>query len=58
MADSAVQSSGAPDGKKQDYTSIIAKAVIGYYDREKEVHLTHEELLEKIQESIRREMNK
>ncbi len=44
-----------PDGKKQDYTSIIAKAMIGYYDRKEEKHLTHEELLAKIQESIRRE---
>lgn len=43
------------DGKKQDYTSIIAKAMIGYYDRKEENHLTHEELLAKIQESIRRE---
>lgn len=44
-----------PDGKKQDYTSIIAKAMIGHYDREEETHLTNEELLKKIQESIRRE---
>ena len=44
-----------PDGKKQDYTSIIAKAMIGYYDRKEENHLTHEELLVKIQESIQRE---
>ena len=44
-----------PDGKKQDYTSIIAKAMIGYYDRTEETDLTHEELLVKIQESIRRE---
>ena len=44
-----------PDGKKQDYTSIIAKAMIGHYDRKEEMHLTHEELLAKVQESIRRE---
>lgn len=44
-----------PEGKKQDYTSIIAKAMIGHYDREEETHLTHEGLLAKIQESIRRE---
>ena len=44
-----------PDGKKQDYTSIIAKAMIGYYDRKEKNHLTHEELLAKIQESIQRE---
>lgn len=44
-----------PDGKKQDYTSIIAKAMIGYYDRKEENHLTHEELFAKIQESIQRE---
>ena len=44
-----------PDGKKQDYTSIIAKAMIGYYDRKEETDLTHEELLVKIQEIIRRE---
>lgn len=44
-----------PDGKKQDYTSIIAKAMIGYYDRKEETHLTNEELLTKVQESIRQE---
>ena len=44
-----------PDGKKQDYTSIIAKAMTGYYDREGEKRLTHEELLAKVQECIRRE---
>ena len=44
-----------PDGKKQDYTSIIAKAMTGYYDRGGETSLTHEELLAKVQESIRRE---
>ena len=44
-----------PDGKKQDYTSIIAKAMIGYYDRKEETRLTHEELLAKVQESIKRE---
>ena len=44
-----------PDGKKQDYTSIIAKAMIGHYDREEDTHLTNEELLAKIQESIRKE---
>jgi len=44
-----------PDGKKQDYTSIIAKAMIGYYDRKEETDLTNEELLAKIQESIQRE---
>lgn len=44
-----------PDGKKQDYTSIIAKAMIGYYGREEETDLTHEELLAKIQESIQKE---
>ena len=45
-----------PDGKKQDYTSIIVKAMIGYYDRKEETHLTHEELLVKLQESIHREV--
>ncbi|MBO5055393.1 MAG: hypothetical protein J6C64_03430 [Lachnospiraceae bacterium] len=45
-----------PEGKKQDYTSIIAKAMIGHYDRKEEVHLTHEELLARVQESIHREM--
>ena len=44
-----------PDGKKQDYTSIIAKAMIGYYDRKEETNLTNEELLAKIQEGIRKE---
>ncbi len=45
-----------PDGKKQDYTSIIAKAMIGYYDRKEETDLTHEELLAKVQEIIQREV--
>lgn len=45
-----------PEGKKQDYTSIIAKAMIGHYDRKEDVHLTHEELLARVQESIHREM--
>lgn len=45
-----------PDGKKQDYTSIIAKAMIGYFDRKEEIHLTNEELLIKLQESIQREV--
>lgn len=44
-----------PDGKKQDYTSIIAKAMLGHYDRGEETHLTHEELLAKVQESIQKE---
>ena len=44
-----------PDGKKQDYTSIIAKAMIGHYDRKEEAYLTHEELLARMQESIQRE---
>lgn len=44
-----------PDGKKQDYTSIIVKAMIGHYDREEKPQLTNEELLAKIQESIRKE---
>ncbi len=44
-----------PDGKKQDYSSIIAKAMIGHYDRKEEKHLTNEELLAKMQESIRKE---
>ena len=47
-----------PDGKKQDYTSIIAKAMIGYFDRKEEMHLTNEELLTKLQESIQREAEK
>lgn len=45
-----------PDGKKQDYSSIIAEAMIGHYDREEETHLTNEELIAKIQESIRKEV--
>lgn len=44
-----------PDGKKQDYSSIIAEAMIGHYDRKEETHLTNEELLAKMQESIKRE---
>jgi len=43
------------DGKKQDCTSIIAEAMIVHYDREEEKHLTNEELLVKVQESIKRE---
>ncbi len=42
------------DGKKQDYSSIIAEAMIGHYDRKEETHLTNEELLVKLQESIKR----
>ena len=45
-----------PDGKKQDYSSIISEAMIGYYDRKEETHLTNEELLAKVQESIKREV--
>lgn len=44
-----------PDGRKQDYSSIIAEAMIGHYDRKEETHLTNEELLAKVQESIRKE---
>lgn len=44
-----------PDGKKQDYSSIIAEAMIGHYDRKEETNLTNEELLVKVQESIRKE---
>lgn len=44
-----------PDGKKQDYTSIIAKAMTGYYGREETTSLTHEELLAKMREIIQRE---
>lgn len=44
-----------PDGKKQDYSSIIAEAMIGHYDRKEETHLTNEELLAKVQESIKKE---
>ncbi len=44
-----------PDGKKQDYSSIIAEAMVGHYDRKEETHLTHEELLARMQESIKRE---
>lgn len=43
------------EGKKQDYTSIIAKAMTGHYGRKEETHLTHEELLAKVQEIIQRE---
>ncbi len=46
---------GRAGGKKQDYTSIIVKAMIGHYDREEETWLTNEELLAKIQESVRKE---
>ena len=44
-----------PDGKKQDYTSIIAKALIGHYGREETTSLTHAELLAKMREIIQRE---
>lgn len=43
-----------PDGKKQDYTSIIAKALIGHYGREETTSLTHAELA-KMREIIQRE---
>jgi len=44
-----------PDGKNKDYTSLIPKEMDGYFDREEEAHLTHEELLAKIHEGIRQE---
>lgn len=43
------------DGKKQDYSSIIAEAMIGHYDRKEDTRLTNEELFAKMQESIRME---
>ena len=43
------------DGKKQDYSSIIAEAMIGHYDRKEETHLTNEELLAEVQECIKKE---
>lgn len=41
-------------GKKQDYTTILAKAMVGYYDRD----LTNRELLNELRESIFKEADK
>lgn len=45
-------------GKKQDYTTILAKAMVGYYDRIDDRDLTNRELLNKLRESIFKEADK
>lgn len=45
-------------GKKQDYTTILAKAIVGYYDRIDDRDLTNRELLNELRESIFKEADK
>ena len=45
-------------GKKQDYTTILAKAMVGYYDRIDDRDLTNRELLNELRESIFKEADK
>ena len=45
-------------GKKQDYTTILAKAMGGYYDRIDDRYLTNRELLNELRESIFKEADK
>ena len=45
-------------GKKQDYTTILAKAMVGYYDRTDDRDLTNRELLNELRESIFKEADK
>ncbi len=46
-------SKGNGEGKNRSYNSIISEAVVGYYDK---VTMSHEELLEKLEEIIHKEM--
>ena len=46
-------SKGNGEGKNRSYNSIISEAVVGYYDK---VTMRHEELLEKLEEIIHKEM--
>lgn len=51
-------SKGQEKGKKQKYNSIIAKAVVEYYDRADEMPMKNDELLERIGELIDKKMEK
>lgn len=51
-------SKGQEKGKKQKYNSIIAKAVVEYYDRADQMPMKNEELLERIGELIDRKVEK
>lgn len=46
-------SKGNGEGKNRSYNSIISEAVVGYYDK---VTMSHEELLEKLEEIIHKEV--
>ena len=46
-------SKGNGEGKNRSYNSIISEAVVGYYDK---VAMSHEELLEKLEEVIHKEI--
>ena len=45
-------------GQKQVYTTILAKAMVGYYDRIDDRDLTNRELLNELRESIFKEADK
>lgn len=47
-------SKGNGEGKNRSYNSIISEAVVGYYDK---VTMSHEELLERVEEIIHKEMS-
>lgn len=51
-------SKGQEKGKKQKYNSIIARALVEYYDRADEMPMKNEELLKRIEEIIDRKMEK
>lgn len=51
-------SKGQEKGKKQKYNSIIAKALVEYYDRADQMPMKNEELLERIGELIDKKMEK
>ena len=46
-------SKGNGEGKNRSYNSIISEAVVGYYDK---VTMSHEELLERLEQVIRKEV--
>ncbi len=46
-------SKGNGEGKNRSYNSIISEAVVGYYDK---VTMSHEELLERLEEIIHKEV--
>lgn len=46
-------SKGNGEGNNRSYNSIISEAVVGYYDK---VTMSHEELLERLEETIHKEV--